>query len=311
MPTPRYLLIANPGTKRCETYRRELLAFWGERGVMPEVEVIPWADVVPSDWESRRVCRLSTARQLCGWNRRARTSASLGCCWEPARATTRLSRRAIGGLWRFPKVCCCGRGCGIVAFAGCWSACGKPSHARPHLAPTACPLAVAEMFDKTATAVRLRAAEVPVPNWLENPRDVFAEMADSDSGRGWRTVYLKLNTGSSATGIIAIRSEGTQLHGTTTLAEIDGRFFNSRRLLSLTGPALERAASFSSDRRSLRPAGHPDGADRRAELRRAGGMRLRPAGGVDLPTQLGADDQPAPWRPTWQLRSLPSRDPEP
>jgi len=46
---PRYVLIANPGTKRCETYRRELLAFWAGRGVTPDVEVVPWADVVPRD----------------------------------------------------------------------------------------------------------------------------------------------------------------------------------------------------------------------------------------------------------------------
>src|SRR5689334_21482403 len=49
MVTPRYVLTANPGTKRCEAYRRELQAFWAARGVTPEVEVVPWADVVPRD----------------------------------------------------------------------------------------------------------------------------------------------------------------------------------------------------------------------------------------------------------------------
>jgi hypothetical protein len=79
---------------------------------------------------------------------------------------------------------------------------------------------------------------------LPNPQDVFAKMADAERGQSWRTVYLKLNTGSSATGIIALRSDTWELHGTTTLAEIGGAFFNSRRLLHLTGPALERAAHF-------------------------------------------------------------------
>jgi glutathione synthase/RimK-type ligase-like ATP-grasp enzyme len=116
--------------------------------------------------------------------------------------------------------------------------------ARPHLSPTACPLAVAEMFDKTATAAKLHAAGVPVPNWLAVPRDVFAELVDAEGGRGWPSVYLKLNTGSSATGIIALRSDGARFHGTTTLAEIGGPFFNSRRLLHLTGPPLQRAAEF-------------------------------------------------------------------
>src|SRR5207248_24990 len=96
--------------------------------------------------------------------------------------------------------------------------------ARPHLALTADPLAVAEMFDKTATAAKLHAAEVPVPNWLANPHDVFAEVAASESGEGWPTAYLKLNTGYSATGIIVLRLEGGTFHGTTTLAEIGGQF---------------------------------------------------------------------------------------
>src|SRR3954471_2768480 len=46
---PRYVLIANPGTKRCETYLRELAAWWAARGATPEVELVPWADVVARD----------------------------------------------------------------------------------------------------------------------------------------------------------------------------------------------------------------------------------------------------------------------
>jgi hypothetical protein len=98
------------------------------------------------------------------------------------------------------------------------------------------------MFDKTATAAKLHARGVPVPGWLEEPRDVFAELIDAEDGRGWPSVYLKLNTGSSATGIIAVSSDGARFHGLTTLAEIGGRFFNTRRLRHVTGPALERAA---------------------------------------------------------------------
>ena len=42
-------MIANPGTKRCETYRAELGAYWSARGVTVELEVVPWAEVVPRD----------------------------------------------------------------------------------------------------------------------------------------------------------------------------------------------------------------------------------------------------------------------
>jgi hypothetical protein len=83
-----------------------------------------------------------------------------------------------------------------------------------------------------------------VPDWLADPRDVFVEPPNRANRRGWPTVYLKLNTGSSATGIIAVGAEATHCYGTTTLAEIGGRFFNSRRLLHLTGQPLTRAAEF-------------------------------------------------------------------
>src|SRR5438046_243110 len=80
--------------------------------------------------------------------------------------------------------------------------------------------AAAAMFDKPATAARLHASGVPVPNWLEQPREAFAAVADSEDGRGWPTAYLKLNTGSSATGIIVVHLREGRFHGTTTLAEI-------------------------------------------------------------------------------------------
>ena len=46
---PRYVLIANPGTPRCATYRRELLAFWAARGKTPDFTIVPWAEVVTRD----------------------------------------------------------------------------------------------------------------------------------------------------------------------------------------------------------------------------------------------------------------------
>jgi hypothetical protein len=243
MPTPRYLLVANPGTKRCETYRRELLAFWAARGVTPEVELVPWADVVPRDgnpddlsaFDRPAVVRLESPGKDDGVTRLllqagARDEpAEPPCDWRSVEIPRGLLLRP--GLW-------------YRGFRRVLRGLRRAFDVRPHLAPTACPLAVAEMFDKTATVAKLHTAGVPVPDWLADPRDVFAALRASVKGRAWRTGYLKLNTGSSATGIIAIRPEGTQVQGTTTLAEIGGRFFNSRRLLHLTGPPLERAAGF-------------------------------------------------------------------
>jgi hypothetical protein len=243
MPTPRHVLIANPGTKRCETYHRELLTFWANRGVTPEVDVVPWSDVVPRDgnldelpaFDRPAVVRLESPGKD---ERVLRLLLEAGACDDPAEPP--CDWRAL----EIPKGLLLRPGLWYRGFRRVLRGLARAFDARPHLAPTACPLAVAEMFDKTATVAKLHAAEIPVPNWLENPRDVFAELTDADGGRGWRMIYLKLNTGSSATGIIALRAGARQFQGTTTLAEIGGRFFNSRRLLHLTGPALERAAEF-------------------------------------------------------------------
>jgi glutathione synthase/RimK-type ligase-like ATP-grasp enzyme len=243
MPTPRYLLIANPGTKRCETYHRELLMFWAKRRVAPEVVVVPWADVVPRDgnldglpaFARPAVVRLESPGKDDGVTRLILEAGARDDPAEPA-----CDWRSLP----IPRGLLLRPGLYYRGFHRVLRGLAAAFDARPHLAATASPLAVAEMFDKTATTAKLHAAGVPVPSWLHNPRDVFAEMSIADSGRGWRTAYLKLNTGSSAAGIIALRSEQGTLHGTTTLAEIGGQFFNSRRLLYPTGPALERAVEF-------------------------------------------------------------------
>jgi glutathione synthase/RimK-type ligase-like ATP-grasp enzyme len=256
MPTPRYVLIANPGTKRCETYRRELLQFWGDRGVTPEVVVVPWADMVPRDgnlddlpaFDRPAIVRLESPGKDERVNRLLLEAGARDDPAEPPRN------------WRsmdLPKGLLLRPGLYYRGFRRVLCGLRRALDARPHLAPTACPLAVAEMFDKAATSTKLHAAGVPVPNWLDNPRDAFAEVVSSKSGEGWPTVYLKLNTGSSATGIIVLRLEKGELLGTTTLAEIDGHFFNSRRLLQLTGSALERAANFLLTEGALAQQGIP------------------------------------------------------
>src|SRR5262249_9702381 len=125
--------------------------------------------------------------------------------------------------------------------------------------PTACPLAVAAMFDKTVTAWKVKAAGVPVPDMLGRPVDAAALVPELVFIHHWPTAYIKLNTGSSATGIVVLHpgEQGRPDFGVTSLARVNGEFFNSRLLRHVTGPELERAVQFVLDDGAIVQRGVP------------------------------------------------------
>jgi hypothetical protein len=250
MPAPRYVLIANPGTKRCEAYRRALAA-------AADVTVVPWADVAARDgdlggraaFDRPAVVRMESPGKD---DRAYRAMLAAGARDDPAGPARDWSNLEISkgelvrpGLW-------------YRGFRRVLTGLRRSFDARPHLMPTACPLAVAEMFDKTATGRKLAAAGVPVPEWLDDPGELTRPLTADDLAhylhrdpcppprlpRGWPVLYLKLNAGSSASGIVALRVAGRRVVGATTLAPAGGRFFNSRRVRDLSGEALARAADF-------------------------------------------------------------------
>lgn len=229
---PRYVVVCNPGGKRWDTYRRELLAFWHARGVAPYVTVVPWADVVPRDgvlddlpaFDSPAVVRLESPGKD---DDVTRLLLEAGARDDPAEPRT---------VWRdlpIPKGLLVRPGLVYRGFRRVLRGLHASFAARPHLSPTACPLAIAEMFDKTATCRKLAAAGVPVPEVATISGEINFGTAQALFTR-WPTTYIKLNTGSSATGIVVVYgdSEGA-VRGITSLADIDGRFFNTRRLRRL------------------------------------------------------------------------------
>src|SRR4030095_5964078 len=70
----------------------------------------------------------------------------------------------------------------------------KSFDARPHLALTACPLAIAEMFDKTRTCEKLAAVDVPVPEMFRPQKPIVpGAILGHAHLRKWPTAYVKLN----------------------------------------------------------------------------------------------------------------------
>jgi glutathione synthase/RimK-type ligase-like ATP-grasp enzyme len=235
---PQFVMIANPGTKRCETYREEFRAYWNARGVAAELEVVPWAEVVPRDgnldalpaFDAPAVVRIESPGKDDQVTRLLLEAGARDAPSEPPRDWRSLE---------LPKGLLVRPGLLYRGFCRVLRGLRKSFDARPHLKPTACPLAIAEMFDKTTTCRKLAAAGVPVPEWRagdEMSPDVLV-FPEQLRQTGWPVVYVKLNTGSSATGIIVVqnRSGESNQSGLTTLAQIDGQFYNSRLVRQLDG----------------------------------------------------------------------------
>lgn len=256
MTPPRYLLIANPGTKRCETYRAELRAYWAARGASPEVEMVPWTEVVARDgvldelgaFDAPAVVRMESPGKDDDATRLLLEAGARDDPREPPRD------------WRvlpLPKGLLVRPGLLYRGFRRVLRGLRKSFDARPHLMPTACPLAVAHMFDKMSTALTIGKAGVPIPDMLTFPPADFAVVRGAVVSCGWPTAYVKLNTGSSATGIVALHADADEPFGVTTLANIGGAFYNSRLVRRVTGPDLEAAVQFILNEEEIIQRGIP------------------------------------------------------
>ena len=237
MALPRHVLIANPGTPRCESYRRESLALGAD------LEVVPWAEVVLRDgalddlppFDRPALVRLDSPGKDADVTRLLFEAGARADPNEPQRdwRSTPIPK----GLLLRPALVQRG-------FRSVLHGLRRAFNARPHLTPTACPLAIAKMFDKTATSLELENAGIPVPEMLDFRPTDFTSLRSAIIERGWPTAYVKLNTGSSASGMVVLHSHGAEPFGITSMARIGDSFHNSRRLQRITGADLERAIAY-------------------------------------------------------------------
>lgn len=229
----RLILVANPGTPRCAAFVR------AARGCGVEPVVVPWADVIPAggsldqlrEFDPPAVVRLESPGKDAAVSRLLLAAGDPRTDWSGVPQTKGLLVRP--GLQH--------RG-----FARVLAGLRKSFDARPHLVPTACPLAVARMFDKNGTLADLSAAGVPIPEFI-SPLDLPADpesLLAAGRDRGWPVAYLKLNTGASGTGIVVVQFDGSAWSGTTTLLRRGNEFFNTRRLQPVSGVELRACVAF-------------------------------------------------------------------
>jgi hypothetical protein len=237
MGAPRYVMVANPDGKRCQAYLRDLIGFWQERGMAPDITLIPWRDIVP---------RLG---QLAGLL--ADDAPALFRLESPGRDqdVMRLLLEAgddDAGAWRdrhFAKGELVRPGLLQRGFCRTLHGLRGSLDRRPHLSPLACPLAVAELFDKEATCRRLTAAGLPCPPSLPAPA-MPAELLDALRAHRFKTAYVKLNAGSSATGIAVVHPCDEIPWAVTSVVRRGDAFHNTRRLQKIAGPELDATLAF-------------------------------------------------------------------
>jgi hypothetical protein len=253
VPPPRYVLIANPDGKRCQLYVRELLAFWETHGVRPELEIVPWSFVVSRDgdldglaaFDAPALVRLESPGRDFDVTR---LLLAAGARDHPALPTLPVpsSASGVGAEWSalpYQKGRLLYPALQHRGFCRVLRGLRRSFDARPHLTSLACPLAVAELFDKNATADRLTAAGVPCPPSLTAPATTEA-LLDELRGRGWPTTYVKLATGSSACGIAVVHALADEPRAVTSVARLEDGFYNTRRLRRVSGTDLGEVLDF-------------------------------------------------------------------
>jgi hypothetical protein len=239
---PRYVVVANPDSKRWRTYAADLTAFWQERGVRPDVEVVPWAEVVPRDgnldglaaFDRPALVRLESPGRDFAVTRLLLQAGARDSPEEDDTDWASLPERK-GWLVR--------PGLLYRGFRRVLRGLRQAFDARPHLQPLSCPLAVAELFDKNATAARLAAAGLPCPPSLEAPATPAA-LLDELRARRWPTAYVKLNTGSSASGIAVVHALDREPWATSSVVQLGGDFYGTRRLRRCAGAGLHELLQF-------------------------------------------------------------------
>lgn len=240
MNEPRYVVVANREGKRWQAYERDLFAFWQRHGSETQVALIPWREVVPRlgqiddllDDDGSAIFRLESPGR--GDFDVIRLLAAAGAA--PGKEADRRSTSIAPTELYCPGLV---HGGFVRTMRGLRAALDRHSNFRP----LACPLAVAELFDKTATAHRLLQAGLPCPAMFAAPPDADQLLVELRERR-FKTAYVKLNSGSSATGIAVVHALDDPPWAITSMLRLDDRFHNTRKLQRVSGADLNWILEF-------------------------------------------------------------------
>lgn len=208
---PRLVVVGNPGNRRVAFFRDAVRA-----AGLPDARVEPWLDVLRGGavFHPGETVRLESPgedpevdRLLRGTDDPTRVEGT-GRWYEAFTAATARLARSVGDA-------------GAVLVDD--------------------PDELAVLFDKRLAHARLREAMVPVPDSPTSGADAppvagWADLRSLMAASGLRRVFVKLAHGSSASGVLALETNGAGRVQATTSVELapDGRLFNSLRVRRYT-----------------------------------------------------------------------------
>lgn len=226
----RLVLLAHSAHKRVASLQAALAALG-----LPAATVVAWRD-----WLSRPECLTTRLDEPCWLKLEApgedeatqRLLIARGAELAGAPAPRPLGYGEIGD--------------GAFCFEGFESALADLARtlaARPWVRCVNSPESIRLMCDKLACQRHLLAAGVEVPTLLGAVAD-FAELRQTMAERGARRVFVKPRYGSTASGVVALETDGGSRWLATSSAEMTGearpRLFNSRRVRRYRDAAAAR-----------------------------------------------------------------------
>jgi hypothetical protein len=238
---PRFVVVGNPGHRRVALFQAALAA----QGRAP-AHVLAWRDLVVPGAPGRILARLDEAHVMLRLDssgedddveraliRRGEPAARAEAA--PAISAAELEATPVEvGRITYPRQHHLGFLTVLEEVAA-----ATPAHWRVVQPVTA----IAELFDKRLTSRRWRALGIPVPDAIDDVRDPDTLRARMDE-RGWRSVYVKVASASSASCLaIFTRAAGGE-HAITTVEDTGTARYNNRKLRRVTGRALERLLVF-------------------------------------------------------------------
>lgn len=231
----RFVIVGNPENRRVQMFLQALASMQLTTALKLESRVLSYEDLllgklqladfltpksvlrIESPGENDLVGRLLIARG-------AEASVGASCEWIDAVGAMRLAMDH--GRIRFPKQLYLGF-CDLMREIACSVAdCEEVSTVNE-----ACDIAT--MFDKAACRNRLIENGVPVPESLATPQS-FEQLAQAMRESGMRRVFVKLASGSSASGVVALQIGKHRLSATTSVELVrigsEIKLYNSLRM---------------------------------------------------------------------------------